>query len=946
MSNNNNNTQAKPGAPPAGARPTATHKHAVPALPGIPEATPNANAFAQQEGRLQCHRYDGNAFFQQEVDKRRADPPKGVHPALRRRANSDPPSPSRMPAREEEMRESAATTMSPFINAGQQPTPPLKLVPFSGHMTEPTKRGVIEEEREAQLHRISGSDEERVPVFDTFKPTPKPASSEFSKSVGSAAPPKSRASLPSTKDSAAADSELTFKSPKKNIFEKLRLTKFAGGGSTLSSSVPALDNSDGSQDGGVPVKAQNVLGESPSKFNLLRSNSKQKKGGFFSSRKGAGVEDRNTATSSTTRRVGGDEATVKVRRTSISTRGKMSLTTPTQSRSSRSAKSPGKMPIDPAHYSYEEGKRVLPQNTAEDGTYQHQGRPEMKKYIIPRSRTLRYMDAAAPPTPPAKNTPPYALKGKVPASQIICDGVPFQVGDGTPSKQAVGVLSPNERVSPTKFGSYGHKEAPTLVTKASSYSLHASVVPSMTEVGTLGDMRRLDSLGLEGFSMPEESQYPKSPDMAYSPSTYSYDCWAVQPSPGRSTPRTAYSKTTEDLPTMVGAQAETGGMSNVLQTPQYKMNKSGSTVQTIPICYPGLVSDAVAREDVRERPKSEISSLMYRAENGEELPVHGKTHSHSHSAINKRYSLAANIINDPGADAVLEAGLFAESTEDVREEHEASPPSYKHPSAMPSPLHYLPATTYISPPKRARAKRQDAETPVPAGRIAGLGLSSAQPLEPDAPSRRDRNIMDIATVLNAQSKDVGKDDSRPGTSGGMTVDSAVDGDPEKPPTADLAAGKIDQVLHMLGEILKQNNEMTSMRNEVQAATVGLDERLAAMEHQQNASPPPAAHGFEGLRKQSGKPGDSPAESDSAGKRSIAPSIATNVAHDFYRRQPPTPTHANNARTFGSAGAGSAAQDSDLATISEVAELRESNKQLRETVKVIVAKLEALGMKMG
>ena len=140
-------------------------------LEDIPEATPGPNAFAQEAARMEQYRLDTNAFYQQEVQKRKVTPPTAIHPALRPRSNSDPPTPPRL---------SDCTTMSPFINVGRRAenSPPLKLMPDSASDAEPTQRGYIEELKEQALHERSISKEERIPVF---VPTPKLNTEAFEK---------------------------------------------------------------------------------------------------------------------------------------------------------------------------------------------------------------------------------------------------------------------------------------------------------------------------------------------------------------------------------------------------------------------------------------------------------------------------------------------------------------------------------------------------------------------------------------------------------------------------------------------------------------------------------------------------------------------------------------------------------------------------------------------
>ncbi|KAF2857279.1 hypothetical protein K470DRAFT_273413 [Piedraia hortae CBS 480.64] len=84
---------------------------------------PGPNAFKLQQERLERHRLEGNAFYQQQVESRRIAPPLQLHPALRRRASigsSSPVSsmhPSVVNCSTINDGGSVITTMSPFIDS-------------------------------------------------------------------------------------------------------------------------------------------------------------------------------------------------------------------------------------------------------------------------------------------------------------------------------------------------------------------------------------------------------------------------------------------------------------------------------------------------------------------------------------------------------------------------------------------------------------------------------------------------------------------------------------------------------------------------------------------------------------------------------------------------------------------------------------------------------------
>ena len=357
-------------------------------LEDIPEASPGPNAFAQQAARMDGYRQDGNAFYQQEAQKRRITPPTEVHPALRTRSVSDPPTPPR---------ESSCTTMSPFINAGKekQHSPPLKLVPSNASMAEPTRRGYIEERYEQLQHKRNGNVEERTPVFI---PTPKIASTDWAK--------------PADASNKRADNEVTFaeppaKTPKKGLREWLKLsTNFRGMSSP--STLASLPESEAG--GKMPVKAQAVLGASPtkkrssfgstpSKPDIPRSPSKRK--GLFS-RKNSNIADINVSNASVTH---------------TSTESEQPAPT-----TSTVANTPQTAISDPTHYSYQ-STRIASQSHSDTGPAQE---TQANKCAIARSQSLKYFDHAVPPTPPAKNTPPdeKARREAALATKIIKTAIP------------------------------------------------------------------------------------------------------------------------------------------------------------------------------------------------------------------------------------------------------------------------------------------------------------------------------------------------------------------------------------------------------------------------------------------------------------------------------------------------------------------------------------------
>ncbi|KAI7278157.1 hypothetical protein KC345_g6117 [Hortaea werneckii] len=983
--------EMKEGAPSLASRPSSPPEQSMSGIPGLPEATPGPNAFAQQAARLHRHRLESNAFYQQALEKARANPPTDIHPALRPKTNSGPPSPEFVIPSQDQPRNSTVTTLSPFINAGRQPTPPpLMLVPNNDGVAEPTTRGVIEEQREATLHEISGSQEERTPVYTTYAPTPKPASSEFTSPADTAStfrrPALNLQSRKTVASAALSGEGVAQKSPKKNFFSKFGLTKITGGGAASPSpSIPALDSMHGSEGGEhMPVKAQALLGTLPGKVSLGRSPSKQKKGGLFSGRKSIGVEDAIASSAAQARKSGSDKSEPTTHSTNASEETPQTVSVESQEPSrahSRMAKTPQTGYSDPTHSMHGDGKRVPSQAFSDHGTYREQQQQGADQCPVTRSQSLRYIDSAAPPTPPAKNTPPNQKTNKETLAKAPSNRVPFYEQDSTPSKPVAGVVVTGNHISPTKFGNYAHKDMPRLVTQPSMYSLHASVVPALNEPSTFEEMKaRVEGLSLEGFNMPAENYYRKSQDITYSPSIYSvadFGTPGTRASMSGRTPGPSYRKTMDDLPPVLEEKEKTRDSHTTHHTPQSKSNSSGCT---IPICYPELASDPSVNSGIylsKDRPSSEIFTIMQDHAAREELPAHGITHSRNHSCSPVRQSLAANIINDPDAGDVIDSDLFAAVAGAENDENiEASPASFNHPSAMPSPLQYLPATTYSPPPRRWRDDREGLGRSTRV-RAKDAGFSAQEsPSRPNLTSHGD-NVVDSAPSLVADARARYENLSR-STSGDPKLDSDIDVEPKKPlPRFEMPADKQDMMLAMLGKILEREHGILVVREEMRAAHARIDDRLATIEQQRtnpvvlhtpdsvvsfglDGSPPNALESP--VQAHAPEPGDietqteqkdtdtapdiresqvqtplhKPAEAEAHVEQSHAHNrIATSYVHDFYRTKT-----ASSDKTEDNV---SVRTRVDRETI---AELQEANRQLTETVKGFATRLEEMSRRMG
>ncbi|KAK5174644.1 uncharacterized protein LTR77_001726 [Saxophila tyrrhenica] len=847
-------------------------RHALRKLADIPEATPGPNAFAQQEAHLHRYRLDSNAFYQQEMQRRLATPPTIPHPALRQRSASDPPTPPRM---------STCTTMSPFIDAGKpEKSPPLKLVPSDDYLAEPTERGYIEERREQILHEKSGNEGQRTPVFVS--------TSTFSKSVGT---PRERTEK--KKEVTIAEPPVnSAKTPKRSILEKLRLnTNFRNTPSSIPTATYAVPAATEAKDH-VPVKAQAILGttspskksrtsfgSSPSKSNIPRSPSKRK--GLFS-RKTSGLGESVTSRS----------------KSALSSRSVESDHPPPTA--STAGKTPPTAFSDPTHYSYSgKSTRIASQPHSSTGL-------GINKCSIARSQSLKYFDTGIPPTPPSKDTPPEEKAKREPQLKSKSSRLPFHDEQvTTPSKEQLGFVSTNERLSPTKFGSYGNREVPKLVTMPSMYSLHASVVPTLHDASTFEEMKaRMDGLALEGFSLPPENMRGPKQGIVYSPSIYSTE-WGERPN------------------SVLIHAASPSHQAAARHTKKYSdKSKSSSSGGDIPIVYPELAKDpsysditpgALHAKKGRGREQSEAT-----------LPVHGCTHSRDHSCDSR---------------ASRESAIFAHGVEEDADKHSptyGSPSSFSHASAAPSPLHILPATTY-SPPPRKNSKAH-LLTPEPANR----SLNGKDGLHISTPGSRN-NLFTNAPTLPASSPTRPPSPLRHTESPAAGLRNSYTGadtnvDPEKPSPPkkekkkdEEPTDKIDKMLELLANLNTRNNEIINIRDEMRASNMRLGERLAVVEKERVGSPVSSLGGSEGSGPGFGVRNEKVRE----GKR-----VSTAVAEEFYRGGiVQEQEESEDGESEGDEGEGRKRADT-------IAELRETNERLLEMVSGFAERIKSLEGRKG
>lgn len=674
----------------------------TPTPPDPPRPTPGQNSWAQRDRRMERQRLASNAFYQQQVAmaKQKARPLDSMHPAHRHGFTLGDTSP-RSPL--DDLRNSAGTTMSPFVTAGGQmpaspplnltpASPPLNLTPQDSSQAYPTERGVIEDKREQLLHEKSGDSTERTPVF-TY--TPKLGASEFSKSVGHDTPKKKKGVLDWV---TSADQT---RSPKKGFLEKLGLTTARPSQPTPAAAGPVGTSRGYGGGESLPPKAKAMLSDSPHNANLGRSPSKKK--GLFSRKASENTRSEDT------------KLTLKTDQQPAGNNEPRSAGTQTTY-----SDSIGKTPqtgntafSDPTHNRQLQSTRAVSQAHSDHGGDKQQKKEE-NGCGVSRSHSLQYFDRTMPPTPPAKNTPPHEKEKQTKAQQEsrrimehhqkaseerirVARNItpskekaqsstskltsPLQhrriFEDDTPTRDTAKLIGADGRTSPTKLGTYGRKEVPTLVKQPSVYSLHADYFPDLNdEWGPVEEVKkRTDGLGLQGLSKLPEKFVKQEPNIMYSPSVYSTD---FSPRPGSTSfasPGILHQAGMfRELP---GLPEESDGTHPTPSKASLQTKKSGSSKGSIPVVYPDLASDP-SRRDLSDGLKTH-----HRATSDVQLPTHSRKHSRDECLSPPRNS----------------TGMLA----NLPDQGSLSPPTYNCPSAMPSPLKFLPATTY-SPPRDEKAK--------------------------------------------------------------------------------------------------------------------------------------------------------------------------------------------------------------------------------------------------
>ncbi|KAM0701800.1 hypothetical protein Q7P35_010709 [Cladosporium inversicolor] len=656
--------------------------------------TPGPNAFAQQAARVDKHRLESNAFYQQEMQRRAATPPTAIHPAFREDFDFNAPV--------ERDSNSHYTTMSPL---GQTPPTPPILLPKDCFQAHPTDRGFIEDKREQLQHKNSGSDTERTPVFI---PTPNIESSEFSRS-NSYTTPKKKVSI---QDNATVTDQT--KTPKKSFLEKLG---FATPRSSTSSVSSLSTNRGYAVHGGetLPPKAKAVLSNSPHKTGLARAPSKTK--GFFSS-KGSerpSLETHKSSpayTSSEPRSAGAQTVSF-----SDST-----CKTPQTAHTSSSD------PIYDRHSRHMQAQRAFPPADSDKvGRKMHHQNKDGSACGVSRTRSLQYFDHTMPPTPPAKNTPPHEKEARAqrevrlgkesrailehnrwvaeqhrleimrntsqkkemvqtPESKMKSPILQGMFDDGTPTDESAKLIGTDGRISPTKSGGYGRKEMPKLVKQPSVYSMHASFYPDLHDQYSFEEVKRCtDGLGLEGLSELPESFYNSDPKFSYSPSAYSED-FAPRPSGLQSSPSMLHQMDIAQHSPSLLADYE-----NRRPMPAKGMlteKPSASSQGTIPMVYPDLASDP-SRSDLRDALQEyhgSTSKIEFSAHTRKQSPSRSLSLTYSQSPSQNQSPSHRRSPQKPALEVMVKA--LGEGNIPL------SPPSYSCPSAKPSPLHFLPNSVY------------------------------------------------------------------------------------------------------------------------------------------------------------------------------------------------------------------------------------------------------------
>ncbi|KXT06793.1 hypothetical protein AC578_7090 [Pseudocercospora eumusae] len=837
------------------------------ALLSVQSRHPGRNAFSEEALRHNRYMLATNAFVQQEFSRRENTPPSMVHPALRHNfdlLDTSRPLPKLDPEEvkrhmAEHQRDSDVTTMSPFLAAGQEESPVLDLATTPENTPQPTQRAFIEDRRESHDHKLSGREEERVPVY---KHTPKPAAEEF-------ATPQT-ASTKKTDEIKAQQQTPVAKSPKKGFFSRLGWSARGKAATPQPASDTTAETPDGTQ---MSVKARAMLVDPPPIRGLIRSPSKPK--GLFSRRTSDAAEITSAAKRPDPPRAA----------TSLGHRTPQNITW-------QLPRSTSKKKLDAAQKANDERTQ---RNTQANTT-------------LGRSHSLKHQDNGnAPPTPPAKDTPPELVAQRRLASQQSQLAQSFS--NDTPSRKPQ-VITPSISITPTtRQASFGHRGQGTLVTQASMYSMRASVVADAMDPSAFNDAKsRINALGIEGFSMPDECNQRRSV-IEYSPSAYSPD---------------ENRKSVLHFPQRAGSRIEKKlrlqTSMNTLREPAHVAQDSQSTTGTIPMIYPELAKDP----SIASFMEYDSSILMPPEPEDPDSP------SPQPGDFDRAYVDVQKMVKDEMVESpvspqseVSTEGLFAIPLKRTPQRPEHSPMT-NHPSAMPSPLRntsgeaYLPSSTFQPPvpwPKKdsKTAQRLRLQKVSEEQKISdGLPSPDELPWTPGGRPKPKPSIFDNRPHLT-RPKDLVIRQSPPLGGAKWPVNG---GDPEKSPCARSPSPRSssrskdsDQLQQLSDRVLSMaqdyETKIEELNDSARAENARLHQRLASIEIATAIPKPEICYGDEEENHQAGGGGISNKRSPSAEKNrhisaekkqqkqkqkknspGMSPSkrISTGIAQDFYRKR--------------------------------------------------------------
>lgn len=329
--------------------------------PGIRDS---GNRDISDEEATNLHRLRSNAFYQQEIARRKeAAPPRMNHPA--NRDQHEAPQSTHHSSIGANSRSSRDATMPSLLNCSTarersqllQRDRELMLVPECQVNAAPTVRGMIEDRAEFMAWNASGQTDERTPVY-TYSPKP---------DVGSIVRKDSNAG------SSSAQEHL--KSPKKNIFDRLGFSRSKSSTKDTEHhpATPASEN--------VAPKAAAVFGMSASTKRMvssLQQRASAHKRDQQGSRNAANLGDMSTP------RVPIDPASL----VDHSKHPYYAAVTPTPNDSASKS-----------GYTEGGGRRFVSEP-------EEQAQQASDPSALARAQSLHYYDKGVPPTPPSKDTPP------------------------------------------------------------------------------------------------------------------------------------------------------------------------------------------------------------------------------------------------------------------------------------------------------------------------------------------------------------------------------------------------------------------------------------------------------------------------------------------------------------------------------------------------------------